>query len=217
MPDNDQSAGAMPAAGGATPPQSPPASPAADPPTTPAAPATGDPDVLGDAGKRALRAEREQRAAAERERDELKTRLEQLEGASKTEQQKALDEAVKAAKAETQASADARIRRAEVKAALAASGIVASELDLAAIAPEFGKLKVTDQGDVEGLAEAVKDFKEAHPTLFAKPGPQPGSADGGARGPGKTITREQLKAMSPEEINAAFDRGELAGLLTPGR
>jgi hypothetical protein len=165
----EPNAGAMPAAGGATPPQTDPAAagdPAATTPPTP--PATGD-EGLGDAGQRAIRAERDRAKAAERERDELKQRLEALEGASKSDHEKAIDAAKKTAAAEAKTGYDARIRRSEVKAALAAQGINPAELDLAAMAGEFNRLKVTDDGDVEGLPETVKAFKASHPSLFTDP------------------------------------------------
>ena len=110
---------------------------------------------------------------------------------------------------------NAQVRRAEVKAALTAAGINASVLDLATKGDEFAALTVSDVGDVEGLSEAVAAFKASQPDLF-KVAVAAGTADGGTRGGGKTIGRDQLKRMTPAEINAAFDRGELTGLLKPG-
>src|ERR1041385_2287487 len=93
------SAGATPVAGGATPSQTP-ANPAAPVSGGTTAPATGDPDGLGDAGKRAIQAEREAKAAAIRERDELKARLDELENASKSDHDKAIAAARNEGKAE---------------------------------------------------------------------------------------------------------------------
>lgn len=215
MPSDAGQAGATPASDtGATPGQSGQASQAgatpdpstATPPATPApaAAATGSPDdTLGEGGKRALADERKRAATAEKERDELRKRLEALEEAGKSENEKALAAARKEGAAEAQTKADARIRRAEVRAALTAAGISATELDLAAMAADFAELKVAETGDVTGLADAVTAFKAAHPGLFAKPA-APGTADGGARG-GSALTLEQIKRMSADEINSRWD------------
>src|SRR4051812_25918881 len=108
--------------------------------TTPAsaatpAPATGDDAQLGDAGKRAIQAERaraeaaEERAKiAEKERDALRT-------ASMTDQEKAIADARKAGETDATTRAHTFVRRAEVRRALGAAG--ASDVDLAALAPEF--------------------------------------------------------------------------------
>jgi hypothetical protein len=70
-------------------------------------------------------------------------------------------------------------------------------VSLAARADEFGALKVTDDGEVDGLDDAVGAFKKAHPDLFARQGASAGSFDtgtGGGRQAGKpTYTREQLR------------------------
>lgn len=76
-----------------------------------------------------------------------------------------------------------RIRGSEVRAALTAAGISPAVLDLAIKADEFAKLKVTEDGDVEGLDGAVKAFKGARADLFTKaPTPKPGDAGLGPRG-----------------------------------
>ncbi|HHU10579.1 MAG TPA: DUF4355 domain-containing protein [Intrasporangiaceae bacterium] len=64
--------------------------------TTPAEPTTSAataPDDLGDAGKKALEAERRARTAAEREAKELRTRLEEHEAAQLSELERAKKEA----------------------------------------------------------------------------------------------------------------------------
>lgn len=173
MTDN-ASAGATPVVAGATPAQTPPpnGTPSAAPP-----PATGDPDALGDAGKRALEAMKAERDAASRDAKAAKQALEALQDKSATDAEKA----IKAARAEGLAQGHAQIRRSEVKAALAGAGINASVLDLALGAPDFAALKVNDEGEVEGLGEAIAAFKKARADLF-KPTAAPGSADGGAHG-----------------------------------
>lgn len=206
-----------PGTGGATPPAggTPPTPPAGDPPPPPPTPpATGDPGDLGDAGKRALAEERAARKAAEKLAADNAKRIEELENASKSDSEKAIAQAKKDGAAEVLVRVHDQVRRSEVKAALTAAGINPSVLDLATKADEFAALKVSDDGEVEGLAAAVEAFKKARVDLFTKPAAA-GSADGGARGDGKTITREQIKSMSPAEINAAFEKGELGALLKP--
>lgn len=178
-----QSAGATPVAGGATPPQTP-ATPAAPASGGTAAPATGDPDGLGDAGKRAIQKERDDAAAAKRERDDYKRQLEDLQNASKTDQEKALIAAKNEGKAEVLGKYQAAVRRSEVRAALSAAGISTSVLDLAVRADEFSSLKVTDDGDVDGLQGAVDAFKKAKPDLFGKAAGNGAAPDfgGGPRG-----------------------------------
>jgi hypothetical protein len=191
MTDN-ASAGATPAAGGATPPQTP-AQPA---PATPAAAttsATGDDDGLGDAGKRALRAERDRASAAERERDDLKRRFEELENSSKSEHEKALAQAKRDGATEVAERYQAAIRRSEVRAALTAAGVPATLIDLASRADGFAALKVSDQGEVQGLDEALEAFRKATPDLFAKAPatpPRPADFGGGPRGTPATGGRD---------------------------
>lgn len=110
--------------------------------------------------------------AAERERDDLK-------GRHQTAEEKALDDAKKAGATEVHGRLSERIRASEVRAALTAAGITAAVLDLAVRADEFAKLKVTDEGEVQGLDEAVKTFKGARADLFAKPQPNPKPTDAG--------------------------------------
>lgn len=204
-------------AGGANPPAPPPTPPTGNPPADPPAPpATGDPADLGDAGKATLsklraelKAEADARKAAEKERDDLKL-------ATASDSDKAIAAARKEAEDAVRKSGHDAIRREAVRGALAAAGINASVIDLAVHANEFAGLKVDDSWSVEGLDEAIKAFKATKADLFTKPA-IPGSADGGARGTGKTVTRDQVKTMTPAEINAAFESGELDTLLKPTR
>ena len=172
-------AGATPAADGATPSQSQPAQPAAGTtPEQPAPSATDDTDQLGDAGKRALDRMKAERDAAEKERKALATRLEELENATASDQEKAVAAARKEGAAEAEARYQTRIRASEVRAALQRAGM--ADPDPVLGATEFAALKVSEAG-VEGLAEAVQAFKAAHPSLFPPTTPT-GDGDGGARG-----------------------------------
>jgi len=211
------SAGATPAAAGATPAQTTPVSPAPDP-VTPTS-ATGD-DALGEPGKAALTAERASVKAEKARADKAEKALTDLQNASASDAEKSL----KAAKAEGAAEVTDRlhsmIRRSEVKAALAGSGINPSVLDLALGAPEFAALKVGDDGSVEGLDQAVAQFKGSRGDLF-KPAPAGGTADLGTgsasrSAAGKTFTREQLRdpvffQANRADIMQAMNEGRITG------
>jgi hypothetical protein len=179
-----QSAGATPVATGATPAQTP-AQPAAAAQTPASDPATGYPDGLGDAGKRALDDMKAAKKAAEAEAKTAREELDKLRAATATDAEKALAQAKKDGAAEVLTKAQVMVRRSEVRAALASAGLAGNLLDLAARADEFAKLNVTDDGDVEGLAAAVEAFKKATPDLFkpATPnGGRPVDFGGGPRG-----------------------------------
>lgn len=185
-------AGAMPVAEGATPSQT-----AVLPDAAPTPPATGDSEALGEAGTRALAAERKRANEAEKAQRTLQTRLTELENASKSETDKAIDVARKEGAAEATAKANERIRRAEVRSALTAAGVNPALLDLAARADEFGALKVGDDGEVEGLAAAVEAFKKTMPDLFRAA--QRPDFGGGPRGQTPTSTpgmNELLRAAA---------------------
>lgn len=177
MTDN-ASAGATPAAGGATPPQTP-ASPAPAAPAAPNPPATGGPDADGmttDAGRNALRKERDRAEKAERE-------LEKLQRATQTETERAIADAKAAGATEATERYGSAIRRSEVRSRLLEAGIEPSLVDIASRAEQFASLKVTDEGQVEGIDGAVEAFKKATPSLFApKSKPTPGASGLGPQG-----------------------------------
>lgn len=168
-----------------------------------AGPATGD-AALGEAGKRALEAERtarkaaEDRAkAAEKERDEAK-----LANASDH------DRAIAAAKAEGEATVTDRlhaaVRRQSVREALLAAGVAAGLVADLSKADEFVGLKVGDDDEIDSkeLAAAVKAHKDRVPDAYKAPGSS-GSADGGARGgdraPATTLEDSIMRHYSDQE------------------
>lgn len=167
---------------GAAPPtgQSPADSPATDPRTPPA---TGDPDALGDAGKRALDAMKAERDAAKREAADVKRRLDELEGANATETEKAIKAAREDSAKAVRAEFEAKIRRSEARSALRVAGVTnEKDLELAANAPEFASLAVGDDGAVTDLAAAVEQFRKDHPSLFGQ-APRPAAGGNVTRGP----------------------------------
>jgi hypothetical protein len=217
MADN-ASAGATPAAACATPVQTTPVSPAADP-VTPAS-ATDDTAALGDPGKAAIDRMKAERDAATRAQKAAEKALTDLQNASATDADKAIAKAKADGVAEVSGKYQALIRNAVVRAELAGSGINASVMDLAVMAPEFQKLTVSDDGEVEGLKDAIAIFKGSRADLF-KPATVDGSSGLGTgsatrTAAGKTFTRDQLR--NPEfyqankaDIIAAAQEGRITG------
>lgn len=215
MLDQTPSAGATPAAAGATPAQTTPVSPAAGTaPAAPETPATGEPDGLGDAGKRAIDRMKAERDAAQTAAKAASDELAALKLASASDSEKAISQAKKDGATETRTSLEGQIRRSEVKAALVAEGINRSVLDLAVNAPDFAALKVGESG-VEGLDTAVAAFKKDRADLFAAPGAAGGSSDGGARG-GTKVTKEQVIAWSKDPVEYEKHRDEIMAAQAQG-
>jgi hypothetical protein len=198
-------AGAMPAAGGATPPQTPPvanapaptpqAQPASTPDPDPSAPDV--PEGLGDAGKRALDAMKAERNAAIAASKAAERELEQIKAASLSESEKAIAAARKAGADEVTERLHARVRRAEVKLALARAGAVSSLVEDLANAAEFAALVVDDADQVAGLDDAIKAHKARVPDAYRAPtAPGPGSVDGGPRAPGAPRAADLATAVA---------------------
>ncbi len=122
--------------------------------------------------------------AAERERDEAKAALTaaQAETAQKL--------------AETQAKADERMIRTELRRAAKAAGLL-DPRDLATL--DVSKLKLTEDGDVEGLDAYLAALKAERGHLFGKPStsnpgnpPPPPNPAGGK--PARDMTADEWKA-----------------------
>lgn len=107
----------------------------------------GGDDKLGDAGKRALDAERAQRKAAEKRARDAEKRAQDLEDANKSEQEKAVDAARNEGKAEATREANTKVARAEFRAA--AKGRMTSE-QLDALLEDLDLTKFLDEnGEVD--------------------------------------------------------------------
>jgi hypothetical protein len=202
-------AGAIPAATGAMPVQTPPAAPES-------VPATGADEALGEGGKQALQQERDARKTAERELKKLTDRLAAAELAGKSEQEQAIAKARTEGAAEALTKAQTIVRRASVREALVAAGC--TDPAIAARADEFGELAVDEDGNVAGLSQAVSSFKGAHPTLFLGKRPT-GSADAGsatgAGAPQTSFTRNQLRDPKfYRENKAAIEAAAAGGRIT---
>jgi hypothetical protein len=181
-----ESDGATPAAPPAN--SAPPAPPAA--PATPPPPATGD-DGLGEAGKKAIAAERK---AAKEAQDALKTaqaELEALRTQGLSESEKAIKEASNTAAAAERAKWQSSIRAVRVESALRVAGASNEKLlELALRSDLVSALKVDEAGKVEGLDAAIAKLKEEIPEMFGAPasggGPTRGAVTGAA-GQAKTL------------------------------
>jgi membrane protein involved in colicin uptake len=173
-----------------------------------------DNDQLGDAGKRALKAERDARAKAEREHKKTLAELEKLRNEGLSDQERAVAEAKTAGRAEATAEATARIIKAEIKAA--AAGRFADPTDALAFIG-VDDFEVNSDGDVdpEKIKSAIDQLLENKPHLAATAGkPNPGNPDGGSRGTNAAqLTAADLKTMTPQQIVEARKAGRLADYL----
>jgi hypothetical protein len=134
-------------------------------------PATGDDAQLGDAGKRALDAERSKVKDATSRADALQRELDDLKAANQSEHEKALTEKTKEAATARDAHWLPLYRGALVREALRAVGMTNDRaLAMAANDPVFASVKVNDDGTADDLAKVVEAFrKDAPPELFAVP------------------------------------------------
>lgn len=170
-------------------------------------------DELGDKGKRALASMKDKwRAERDKARD-LERRLAEKDGADDAEQ------ARRKAEADALARANARILKAEIRAA--AKGKLADPKDALTFL-DLEQFEVDEDGeiDAEEIEEAISGLLKAKPYLAAQGRPRfQGTADGGAQrkaGRPKQLTEQDLKTMTPEEIDKAAEDGRLDNLLKGG-
>ena len=162
--------------------------------------------------KKALRAEREARKAAERERNTLK---QQLEAKDKPAEEAALEAARREAEEAANAKANARIVKAELRAA--AAGKV-SNLNALTRLVDTDSIEVDADGNpsADDIEEAITQFLTDYPEFAADKSKFSGTADQGNKGKQSTpaqLTRDDLKNMTPEQINKARKEGRLNKLL----
>lgn len=128
--------------------------------------------------------------------------------------EKQVQEAKVAAQAATE-KANQRLIRAEVKVLAKDLGIVDPEAAFALA--DLSKVQVAEDGTVSGVREALEALAKAKPYLIGKSGQVgSGSNPGTSTGNAQTFTREQLRSMSPEEIDknwAAIQKQMEAGTL----
>ncbi|MFD0773380.1 hypothetical protein ACFQZ2_05505 [Streptomonospora algeriensis] len=130
----------------------------------------GDPDgagELGDAGKKALAAQKEKWKSERQKRQEAERRLAELEAAAKKDGGEDDPETIRRkAQAEVMSAANQRIVSAEVRAAAASK--LADPADAAHFL-DLSKFEVDDSGDVdsEEIGEAIEDLLKRKPYLAA--------------------------------------------------
>lgn len=150
--------------------------------------------------------------------DDLKTkasRLDEIEAANQTELEKAQRAAEEATQRATQL--EQQYRAATVRSAVQAAAMKAGAVDPDAVLALLPSDAVTigDDGQVTGADEAVGALLEAKPFLKGQAAPSFPPVPQGQQGKAGSITRDDLKRMSPEAIERARAAGELDHLLNP--
>lgn len=118
-------------------------------------------------------------------------------------------EAVKAAAiAEARAESDSRIRKTAARAELKAAGIPADQVSrLVGLIEDLDDLDVDEDGNVDGLDDAIDELKAAWPQLFNVK-PIRSKRQSVAGGNGDEATKRKL---SPSQVQAARATGKRAG------
>lgn len=173
-------------------------------------------DQLGDAGKKALDT---MKAKWLRERDARKALADQLAALNKPEDGDKPDpEAIRKA-AREEARAESLKERVLDKIEAKAAKLFADPEDAVALLARRTDEFIDDgKVDLDTIAEALDDLLKKKPHLGAQGGKRfQGSADSGPRngGAGKApqLTEQDLHRMSPEQIVAAREKGQLNDLL----
>lgn len=195
------------------------------PPLPPAAVVPPEPDPeLGDAGKKALDAERTARRQAEADAKAAKAELDALKTSHLPDQEKAIKEAADAARQTALHEVNSKLFSAVVKAESVgkiADPDLLADPEVAVRLLGFSEIPVTTTGDIdtEAISAAVASFVEARPYMAgamppATP-PVPPLPQGGRGTPeaNQQLTRNDLASMSPEQIDAARKDGRLNDLL----
>lgn len=148
-------------------------------------------DDLGDAGKRALEAERASRRAAEKRARDFEAELTRIRESSMSEQEKAVEAARREARAEAGKAFNTRLVQAEMRAA--AAGKLSDPEDAIRFL-DLETFAVDDDGQVDNkaIAKALDELLKAKPYLAASATRPTGTADQGARGSGAGSDMNQL-------------------------
>lgn len=195
--------------------EQPTAPPEGDPPVadtdaeTP--PPEGDSQPADAVSRAELKKIRSETAALRRRTKEAEAELEKLRTEQLSETEKAIAEARNVARQEVLGEVNQRLVAAEIRAAAAKAAAIDPD-DIVKLV-DTAQVAVDDQGDIVGVDEAVAELLEAKPHLVKQPDPRfKVPADGGATNQ-RQLTREDLKRMSPSQINAARKDGQLDVLL----
>jgi len=163
--------------------------------------------------KKALAAERKARREAERKSHALEAAR---ADADKEPAEQAIEQARREARAEAQTAFNARLVQAELKAALAGK---VSNTALALRVIDTSEIDVSGDGEID--AQSVTDAIDAALTQYPELAPADakkfaGTADQGTRGKAsrpQQITKTDLSNMTPEQIVAAYESGQVSDLL----
>lgn len=180
-------------------------------------------EALGDAGKKALQAERDARKAAEKKAKSAEAELAKLREAQMSEHEKAVEAARREGATETETRFQRRLFAAEAKVAAAgklADPTLLADPDVAKNLLGLDDIPMDGENiDSEAISKAIDQLVEKRPFLKAAgqgdaTWPSNGS-EAGPRGDGakSQLSRGDLKNMSPEEISKARAEGRLANLL----
>lgn len=199
-----------------------------DPTPDPETPPTGDPEPipppepdLGDAGKKAIEAERKARRDAEKAAKAAQAELAKLREASQSEQEKALAAAKAEGRTEVLKTANERLLRAEVRAAAASK---LQDPDDAIRLLDLDQFDVTEDGavDQDAITAAIAELVQTKPYLAAgePPAPKAGNPEAGAREPNnpQTLDEKIAEATTAGDVRAvmALNAQKLATLKPEG-
>ncbi len=176
--------------------------------------AAGNENALGDAGKRALDAERAAATEARRETAAAKAELDELRKKHMTDHEKAIEDARAEGAKSVTSKINERILLSEVR--VAAAGKLADPADAVRLL-DLSKFTVTDDGtvDTKAIQSAIDELVKSKPYL-AGAKPTGGSGDQGARGAaGNGLTKEALKNMTQEQVRALKPADIAAALAGP--
>lgn len=174
-----------------------------------------DDEPLRQEGVKALQAWKQRAKEAEREAKrakELESKLAQFEEANKTEQEKLLEKARKEAADEARNEIMSQVQRERLETSVvrAATGKLSDPDD----AVRFLDLDDLTDADAGAISAAIDELLKTKPYLAGATRPV-GDADQGVRGSSgpKQLTRDDLKTMSPQQIEQARAEGQLDELL----
>jgi DNA-binding transcriptional MerR regulator len=200
-----------------TPPPAPAEGGTTDPPTPPPpqeTPTESADEPLGEGGIRALEAERERRRAATEKNKALAARIAELEQQSMSDNERAIADA----RTEGEKAAEERWRERAGKLAVqaAAAGKFADPADVVRYLDDGVPFDADGEVDSKALEARLSELLEAKPYLGVTPAtpPPPAGMAPGVRGGSAAITPESVKQMTPAQVAAAYERGDLNSILT---
>lgn len=157
---------------------------------------------LGDAGKKALDAERRRARDAEKRAKDAEAQLAEVRSAQMSDHEKAIADARAEGAAEAAQKANARLFAAEARA-LAHGHLADPDLftdpEVARRLLGFADALPVDDGgeiDAEAISAAIDDLLEKRPSLKASATRPTGSADQGARSNGATRAKTLTEALA---------------------